>query len=63
MNAHPNILLIGTADTKADELLFLKTQIEKADGRCTIMDVGVLNDPPFIPETVSYTHLTLPTKA
>ena len=44
------ILVIGTADTKADELLYLKSRIEKAGGTALIMDVGVLGDPPFTPE-------------
>ena len=41
------ILLIGTADTKADELLFMQRCIEDAGGRALIMDVGVLGVPPF----------------
>lgn len=47
--AAPRILLIGTADTKADELLYLKTCLEKAGAIALIMDVGVLGDPPFEP--------------
>ena len=43
------ILVIGTADTKADELLYLKSCIEKVGGTALIMDVGVLGDPPFTP--------------
>ena len=49
MNA-PVILIIGTADTKADELLFLKTCVEEAGARARIMDVGVLGVPPFTPD-------------
>ena len=44
-----NILLIGTADTKADELLFLQRCIEAQGGSAQIMDVGVLKAPPFTP--------------
>lgn len=44
------ILLIGTADTKADELLFIKGCIEAAGARAIVMDVGVLGAPPFAPE-------------
>ena len=50
MKAQPSILVIGTADTKADELLFLKAEMEAAGALCTMMDVGVLGDPPFTPE-------------
>ena len=47
---NPTILLIGTADTKADELLFLKSCIEAQGGRAQVMDVGVLGTPPFAPD-------------
>jgi len=45
----PVILIVGTADTKADELLYLKSRIEKAGAIGRIMDVGVLGTPPFEP--------------
>ena len=45
-----NILLVGTCDTKADEIQFIKTCIEGQGGRVAIMDVGVLGKPRFIPE-------------
>ncbi len=45
-----NILIIGTADTKADELLFMRQCIEGQGARAPIMDVGVLGAPPFPPE-------------
>lgn len=44
-----NILIIGTADTKSDELLFIKQCIEQDGNQALIMDVGVLGDPPFEP--------------
>lgn len=44
------VLLIGTADTKADELLFMKRCIENAGGRVLVMDVGVLGVAPFTPD-------------
>jgi uncharacterized protein (UPF0261 family) len=50
MGNEARILLIGTADTKADELLYLKSRIEKVGGTALIMDVGVLGDPTFTPE-------------
>ena len=40
-----NILLIGTADTKADELQFMQQTIVRIGGTATIMDVGVLGNP------------------
>lgn len=45
----PVILLIGTADTKGDELLFMRACIEAAGGQALIMDVGVLGRSPFSP--------------
>jgi uncharacterized protein (UPF0261 family) len=39
------ILLIGTADTKAEELTFLREQIESFGHKTLIMDVGVLSPP------------------
>jgi uncharacterized protein (UPF0261 family) len=44
------ILIIGTADTKADELLFMKRCIEREGASAAIMDVGVLGTPSFDPE-------------
>lgn len=48
----PCILLVGTADTKAEELAFLRRHIEAAEGRVCLMDVGVLGSAP-IPVDVS----------
>jgi uncharacterized protein (UPF0261 family) len=44
------ILIVGTADTKAEELLFLKRCIETAGAEASIMDVGILGTPSFVPE-------------
>ncbi len=38
----PVILLIGTVDTKSDEISFLRETIVEAGGRAIVMDVGVL---------------------
>ncbi|MGJ7037514.1 uncharacterized protein (UPF0261 family) [Shinella sp. BE166] len=46
----PRILVIGTGDTKADELSFMRERIEAVDGRAVMMDVSVLCDPPYRPE-------------
>jgi uncharacterized protein (UPF0261 family) len=50
MNSTPTILLIGTADTKSAELLFLRECIEAGGGRVRVMDVGVLGGAPFTPD-------------
>ena len=47
MNAKPKILLIGTCDTKADEILFMKSSMEGQGAQVLIMDVGVLGKPKF----------------
>jgi uncharacterized protein (UPF0261 family) len=44
------ILIVGTADNKADELLFMKRCIEAEGASAAIMDVGVLGRPSFPPE-------------
>ena len=41
----PVILLVGTADTKADELRYLQSEVDRAGGRGLVMDVGVLGSP------------------
>jgi uncharacterized protein (UPF0261 family) len=41
----PTILIIGTADTKADELRFLRRCVRERGGEAIIMDVGVLGPP------------------
>ncbi|MCP3395013.1 Tm-1-like ATP-binding domain-containing protein [Bradyrhizobium sp. CCGB12] len=43
----PRILLIGTGDTKADELLFMRDCIARAGGDTIKMDISVLGDPPY----------------
>ena len=42
-----NILLIGTCDTKADEIVFLRSVMEGQGATVAIMDVGVLGKPRF----------------
>jgi uncharacterized protein (UPF0261 family) len=46
----PTILLIGTCDTKADEILFLRQVMEGQGAKVEIMDVGVLGKPRFAPD-------------
>ncbi len=50
MSKVPTVLLIGTADTKSAELLFMRECIETGGGRVAVMDVGVLDGAPFVPE-------------
>jgi uncharacterized protein (UPF0261 family) len=52
MNAtiNPRILVIGTGDTKADELLFMAQRVREAGGEPVMMDVSVLGDPPYQPD-------------
>ena len=44
------ILLIGTADTKTDELNFLRAEMEAQGHKALIMDVGVLRPPGLVPD-------------
>lgn len=45
----PEILIIGTADTKSDELLYLADRVSAAGGIARIMDVGVMEPAQFHP--------------
>ncbi|OEI82999.1 UPF0261 family protein [Brucella sp. BO3] len=52
MTAHtnsPRILVIGTGDTKSDELLFMADVIERAGGTPVMIDVSILGNPPYEP--------------
>ena len=46
---NPTILLVGTADTKSDELRYLGERITAAGGTPLLMDVGVLAPGPYAP--------------
>lgn len=46
----PSILLIGTCDTKADEVLFLREVMQGQGAEVLVMDVGVLGKPRFQPD-------------
>lgn len=52
MNATKTILVIGTYDTKSDELNYLVERIESQGGKTISMDVSVLGNPPS-PTTLS----------
>ncbi len=47
------ILLIGTVDTKSDEIAYLRQCIERAGGTALVMDVGVLGRGGFTPEVTN----------
>jgi uncharacterized protein (UPF0261 family) len=46
----PRILVVGTGDTKADELLYISQCIADAGGDRVMLDVSVLGDPPYAPD-------------
>jgi uncharacterized protein (UPF0261 family) len=54
MIKEPRILVVGTGDTKADELLFMRDRIARAGGVPVMMDVGILADPPYCPDHDRY---------
>jgi uncharacterized protein (UPF0261 family) len=43
----PRILIIGTGDTKADELGYMHAQVKAAGGAPVMLDVSILGDPPY----------------
>lgn len=46
----PSILVIGTGDTKSEELQFMVEIIGQAGGLPVMIDVSVLGDPPYRPD-------------
>lgn len=50
MKPAPSILIIGTVDTKSDEIAFLSRRIQQLGARTTVMDVGVLGSGTFAPD-------------
>lgn len=46
----PRIIVIGTGDTKSDELLFMAGVIEDAGGIPVMIDVSILGDPTYTPD-------------
>ncbi len=43
----PTVLVIGTLDTKGEELGYLRDEIVRRGCQCLVMDVGVLGEPAF----------------
>ena len=46
----PTILIVGTVDTKSDEIGFMHEQVLAAGGQSLIMDVGVLAKGSVVPD-------------
>ncbi|UDF31808.1 UNVERIFIED_ORG: Tm-1-like ATP-binding domain-containing protein (plasmid) [Roseateles sp. XES5] len=46
----PHILVIGTGDTKSEELLYMAEVIGQAGGIPVMVDVSILGDPPYVPD-------------
>ncbi len=46
----PRIIVIGTGDTKSDELLFMAGIIKSAGGIPVMIDVSILGDPTYTPD-------------
>lgn len=49
----PVILLIGTVDTKSEEIAFLRESVEHCGGSALVMDVGVLGRGSFTPDILN----------
>lgn len=49
-SARPKILVVGTGDTKSDELRFMASVIAEASGIPLMIDVSILGDPPYMPD-------------
>jgi uncharacterized protein (UPF0261 family) len=49
----PVILLIGTVDTKSEEIAFLRESVEHSGGTALVMDVGVLGKGGFTPDILN----------
>ena len=46
----PRILVIGTGDTKCDELQFMASVITESGAQPVMVDVSILGDPPYVPD-------------
>ena len=53
MNTQPTILLVGTVDTKSDEIGFLRDCVVRCGGRALVMDVGVLGRGSLTPDILN----------
>ena len=46
----PRVLIVGTVDTKSDEIGFMRDQVRAAGGQALVMDVGVLANGAVTPD-------------
>lgn len=46
----PNVVLVGTLDTKGREYAFVRDRLQAAGASVTVVDVGVLGEPGFAPD-------------
>jgi uncharacterized protein (UPF0261 family) len=51
--AAPRVVLVGTLDTKGREYAFVRDRLREAGVVVTVVDVGILGDPPFTPDISS----------
>jgi uncharacterized protein (UPF0261 family) len=49
----PNVVLVGTLDTKGPEYAFVRDRLREAGVTVTVVDVGVLGEPSFPPEVTA----------
>jgi uncharacterized protein (UPF0261 family) len=49
----PGVVLVGTLDTKWREYAFIRDRLLDAGVAVTVIDVGVLGEPPFVPDVTS----------
>jgi uncharacterized protein (UPF0261 family) len=49
----PNVVLVGTLDTKGLEYAFVRDRLREAGVAVTVVDVGILGDPGFAPDVAA----------
>jgi len=49
----PTVVLVGTLDTKGREYRFVRERLAEAGVTPLVVDVGVLGDPPFVPDVAA----------
>lgn len=50
MKGRKTVLLVGTCDTKGDEIAFMRDVIESEGVGCMVMDIGLMKDPAIKPD-------------
>jgi uncharacterized protein (UPF0261 family) len=54
MKSHPVVLVVGTVDTKSDEIAFLRDCIAQQGASALVMDVGVLGHGALVPDIANH---------